>query len=129
VRKVSPVSSRARTIHKNIDENQPAIVKALRAAGVKVRILGDPLDLLCAFEGRWVLIEVKNPSVNPPASAIGVKGARDEWADVDELFPGRARYLRKSQALFIREYYEQGGEIAIAFDEREALAVFGLVAP
>jgi hypothetical protein len=130
VRKVSPVSSRTRTVHRKRDANQPGIVKALEDAGVKVYLLDDPLDLLCGLEGRWVLMEIKNRhGKTSGGDLVGVKGARDEWADIDELYPGRARYLRKSQAQFIRDYHGQGGEIAIVFDEVEALAVFGLVTP
>jgi len=47
-----------------VDDNQPAIVEALRAAGVKVEIVGRPLDLLCAVKrgSRYetLLIEVKD---------------------------------------------------------------------
>lgn len=49
-----------------IDENQPAIVSALRKAGAFVHICsaygaGFP-DLFCAYQGKPYLIEVKNPA-------------------------------------------------------------------
>ena len=49
-----------------IDENQPAIVAALQKAGALVLSLapigkGVP-DLLCHYHGRFVLLEVKNPT-------------------------------------------------------------------
>ncbi len=65
------------------DSNQPAIVKGLRELGVSVFITADigngfP-DLLCAWEGRNVLLEVKNP-----ATGYGRKGAaprQKKWAE------------------------------------------------
>jgi hypothetical protein len=49
-----------------IDENQPAIVKALRAIGASVTPLhavgGGVSDLLVSFRQRWYVLEVKNPA-------------------------------------------------------------------
>lgn len=49
------------------DDSQQAIVEALRAAGVKVKVVGLPLDLLCAVRDpsvpwgyRTLLIECKD---------------------------------------------------------------------
>lgn len=42
-----------------VDENQAAIVEALRSAGCKVWIIGLPVDLLAGKNGRTVLVEVK----------------------------------------------------------------------
>ena len=42
-----------------VDANQGAIVEALRAIGAYVWPIGLPLDLLCGFRGRTVLLEVK----------------------------------------------------------------------
>lgn len=49
-----------------IDENQPAIVDALRKAGAFVRVCsevgrGFP-DLICFHAGRILLFEIKNPA-------------------------------------------------------------------
>ena len=44
-----------------VDDNQQAIVAALRAAGATVEIIGKPVDLLVGHRGRNLLIEVKNP--------------------------------------------------------------------
>lgn len=53
-----------------VDDNQAAVVAALRKAGISVRSLaavGDGVpDLLCGFRGRNVLLEVKDGS--KPAS-------------------------------------------------------------
>jgi hypothetical protein len=43
-----------------IDANQTAIVDALRAIGVRVEVLGKPVDLLCSHRGVWHVVEVKN---------------------------------------------------------------------
>ena len=50
-----------------IDQNQPAIVQALRQAGASVQSLaavgkGCP-DLLVGYEGENYLLEIKNPDV------------------------------------------------------------------
>lgn len=41
------------------DSNQSQIVDALRQAGVIVEVIGQPVDLLTYFRGRWLAIEVK----------------------------------------------------------------------
>ena len=43
-----------------VDENQSAIVKALRDAGAYVWIIGLPVDLLVGYNNRTFLIEIKN---------------------------------------------------------------------
>ena len=43
------------------DDNQPAIIEAMRAVGAKVYYLKLPLDLLVWFRGRYLLMEVKDP--------------------------------------------------------------------
>ena len=45
-----------------VDENQAAIVKALRDAGAYVWIIGLPVDLLVGFRDRTLLMEVKTTS-------------------------------------------------------------------
>lgn len=57
-----------------VDANQAAIVKALRAIGATVQPLhavgsGCP-DLLCGFQGRNVLIEVKDGDKYPSARKL-----------------------------------------------------------
>ncbi len=42
------------------DDNQPAVVDALRAIGAKVIYIKLPLDLLVWFRGRTLLVEVKD---------------------------------------------------------------------
>lgn len=43
-----------------VDANQAAIVKALRAIGCTVYVIGEPVDLLVGLRGRTVAIECKN---------------------------------------------------------------------
>jgi len=43
-----------------VDENQKAIVQALRYAGAYVWIIGLPVDLLVGYKGHTFLVEVKN---------------------------------------------------------------------
>ena len=42
-----------------VDENQAAIVSALRAAGAYVFIIGLPVDLLVGYKGHTYLVEIK----------------------------------------------------------------------
>lgn len=44
-----------------IDNNQTAIVDALKKVGVSVEIIGKPLDLLICCRGETALMEIKNP--------------------------------------------------------------------
>lgn len=72
-----------------IDANQPAIVKALRKAGVMVQSLagvgrGVP-DLLCGIAGRLVLLEVKEPS--QAASAKKLKPLQVVWHQEWAAYP------------------------------------------
>jgi hypothetical protein len=43
-----------------IDDNQTAIIDALKRVGVSVEIIGKPLDLLICVRGETLLLEVKN---------------------------------------------------------------------
>jgi len=45
-----------------VDENQKAIVQALRDAGAYVWIIGLPVDLLVGYKGNTFLVEVKSTS-------------------------------------------------------------------
>jgi len=45
-----------------VDENQKAIVQALRDAGAYVWIVGLPVDLLVGYKGHTFLMEVKTDS-------------------------------------------------------------------
>ena len=45
-----------------VDENQAAIVKALRDAGAYVWFIGLPVDLLVGYKDRTLLMEVKTTS-------------------------------------------------------------------
>lgn len=43
------------------DSNRADIVKALRAAGVSVEIIEEPVDLVAGYGGRSILMEVISP--------------------------------------------------------------------
>lgn len=45
-----------------VDNNQAAIVDALRSVGVFVEIIGKPLDLLICHRGEFALMECKCPN-------------------------------------------------------------------
>lgn len=45
-----------------VDQNQAAIVQALRDAGAYVWVIGLPVDLLCGFAGHTWLVEIKRDS-------------------------------------------------------------------
>ena len=45
-----------------VDENQKAIVQALRDAGAHVWIIGLPVDLLVGYQNHTFLVEVKTTS-------------------------------------------------------------------
>lgn len=44
-----------------IDDNQPAIIKALEAIGCSVYVIKEPVDLLVGLRKRTVAMEIKNP--------------------------------------------------------------------
>jgi hypothetical protein len=44
-----------------VDANQRQVISALEAAGAKVEVIRQPLDLLIGQHGKWMLMEVKNP--------------------------------------------------------------------
>jgi Holliday junction resolvase len=67
-----------------IDENQNEIVKALRKAGAVVRIIsqGDGIpDLLVAYKGYTILMEVKDGNKPPSARKLTEAEQKffDEW--------------------------------------------------
>jgi hypothetical protein len=57
--------AKARRHSLRVDANQAAIVAALRGAGAVVEIIGQPLDLLVGYDGRWVVVEVKDGTKRP----------------------------------------------------------------
>ena len=83
-----------------VDANQSEIVAALREAGASVWIIGLPLDILCGYQGKTALIEVKtlNCKLNPK--------------------PSRHTQLQKEFMLTWR-----GGTVATVTDVRGALGV------
>ena len=71
-----------------VDANQQQIVAALRKAGVFVQILsavgeGVP-DLLCAYDGRWLLLEVKDSA--KPLSAQALTKVQIKWHETAKQY-------------------------------------------
>jgi hypothetical protein len=85
-----------------VDENQAAIVAALRQAGASVWIIGLPVDLVCGYRGITLLMEIKT-----------LTGKRN---------PKPARYtdLQKSFMLDWR-----GGPVSTVTDVQGALTAIG----
>lgn len=87
-----------------VDENQPDIVKGLRARGASVQSLaaqgGGVPDLLVGFRGHNYLIEIKNPDK-----------------------PARDRQLTKAQVPWHQGWV---GQVNICETLGECLAVIGL---
>ena len=53
-----------------VDENQEAIVKALRKVGASVEVIGQPVDLLVGFRGGTFVLEVKDGRKAPSARVL-----------------------------------------------------------
>lgn len=75
---------------RKVDDNQPEVVKALRAAGVKVdprlsRIGSGMLDLLCGYHGVFSIVEVKDGS--KPPSERRLTEAEADWIKEWTGFP------------------------------------------
>ena len=71
-----------------VDANQAQIVAALRKAGVFVQILssygaGLP-DVLCAYEGVWSLLELKDSG--KPASAQKLTQVQIKWHETAKQY-------------------------------------------
>ncbi len=47
---------------RKVDSSQGEIVDALRKAGAEVWIIGQPVDLLTYYRGRWLPMEAKPPT-------------------------------------------------------------------
>lgn len=53
-----------------IDANQPDIVDALRKAGASVEFIGKPVDLVIAYNGVNIMVEVKDGAKPPSAQNL-----------------------------------------------------------
>lgn len=94
------------------DENQPAIVKALRCASYRVLILsrlghGVPDLLVGTPDGRLALLEVKNPEQRPSDQRLTPDEAR---------FHGEWQGLPIYQVRTAREAFERLGHECTKFD-------------
>ena len=87
-----------------VDSTQTEIVKALRAAGAGVEVLGIPLDLLVSGGGRWMLVEVKS----------------------SEYETRRPSKTRKSQMEFAYRH-PNGGPIATVWTVEQALRAYAVL--
>ena len=68
---------------RRVDANQAEIVKALREAGAKVKVIHQPFDLeVWAPNGKVLLMEIKNP-----ATAYGRKGLNAKQAEEAQGLP------------------------------------------
>jgi len=85
-----------------VDENQAEIVAALRQAGATVWIIGLPVDLVCGYGGKTLLMEIKT-----------VTGKRN---------PKPARYT-ELQKSFMLDW--RGGPVSTVTDVQGALTAIG----
>lgn len=75
---------------RKVDDNQPDVVKALRAVGVRVeprlaRVGGGVPDLLCGYRGKLLLLEVKDGA--KPKSRRGLTPDERSWHEAWEGYP------------------------------------------
>ena len=61
-----------------IDANQAQVISALQAAGAIVEIIGQPVDLLVGYQGKFMLVEIKD--------GAKVKSAQKTTAVQDKFF-------------------------------------------
>lgn len=62
-----------------VDQNQAAIVAAMRDAGASVYLIQLPVDLLVGFGGKTALVEVKNP--NSRYGRAGANANQASWLE------------------------------------------------
>lgn len=53
-----------------VDANQAEVIDALRAIGVHVTVIGEPVDLAIGYRGRSGFLEVKDGSKPPSARKL-----------------------------------------------------------
>jgi hypothetical protein len=63
------------------DDNEQEIVKALRKAGAYVAYITEPADLLVGYQGRTMILEVKDGNKPPSARKLTPNEQKfhDEW--------------------------------------------------
>ena len=66
-----------------VDANQTEVISALEAAGAKVLVIGQPVDLLVGIGGRFGFFEIKDGS-KPPSARKKTKVQEKFFA----MFPG-----------------------------------------
>jgi hypothetical protein len=69
------------------DDNEQAIIKAMREAGAYVKVINDEglFDLLVSYRGETLLIEVKDGAKPPSARRLteAEQKFHDEWPGAD----------------------------------------------
>jgi hypothetical protein len=69
------------------DDNEQSIIKAMRAEGAFVKVINDEgtFDLLCWYNGRTLLLEIKDGSKPPSARRLtpAEQKFHDEWPGSD----------------------------------------------
>jgi hypothetical protein len=69
------------------DDNEQAIIKAMREAGAYVKVINDEglFDLLVSYRGKTLLIEVKDGAKPPSARRLteAEQKFHDEWPGAD----------------------------------------------
>jgi hypothetical protein len=66
-----------------VDANQASVIFALKEAGAKVMVIGQPVDLLVGINGKFAFFEVKDGA--KPASARKKTKVQELFFD---MFPG-----------------------------------------
>lgn len=63
------------------DDNEKEIVVALRKAGAYVTYVDFPVDLICGYQGRTIMFEVKDGNKPPSARKLTPNEQKfhDEW--------------------------------------------------
>jgi hypothetical protein len=69
------------------DDNEKDIIKAMRACGAFVKVINDEgtFDLLCWYNGRTLLLEIKDGTKPPSARRLtdAEQKFHDEWPGSD----------------------------------------------
>jgi len=103
-----------------VDENQPAIVKALKKCGVHVLYtysLPDAFDILCAFQGKQYIVEIKNDAYLPKKFYSMEKPEQRVYLE-GLLTPGERQCMEDFKA--------KGVDYHIVYNIDSALEVFNL---
>lgn len=76
------------------DNNQTAIIDALKKVGVSVEIIGKPVDLLLCCRGEVSLMEIKNPDRTSEDPESRLTKAQVEFI---ARWPGKIHIVRSEE--------------------------------